>query len=387
MIKHLFDLSFNGDFNKTAKETGIIIYGAGREGNRLVWQLTGRSCARYNFDISKLLDGIAIYCIADADKEKQGASICKIPVVAPEALSCYDRKTPIIITALDWIPSIMRSLEAMGFENFFGIDAPANDIANQVEKMSKSIRNADELEKNRSEIDAARKLFSEEKSLRVFDARLKRLFEWEIEPLMREFDNNEEQYFPKDIIQLGENEVFVDCGVFDGGSSLSFARNAHDKYNGIYAFEPDETCIPLIKANTAKLANFELYNLGVSDKDSVAYYSGDNAGGGGHVITDNTDASISIKLNSLDNVLLSKPFHPTYIKMDIEGSEIDALNGSIGIIKRDKPRLAICVYHKSTDLWKIPLLINTILPEYHLYLRHHGGINFAKETVLYAIYS
>jgi hypothetical protein len=73
--------------------------------------------------------------------------------------------------------------------------------------------------------------------------------------------------------------------------------------------------------------------------------------------------------------------------MDIEGSEIDALNGSIGIIKRDKPRLAICVYHKLTDLWKIPLLINNILPEYHLYLRHHNGISYACETVLYAIYS
>jgi hypothetical protein len=231
-------------------------------------------------DISRLLDGITIHCIADADKEKQGTSIYKIPVVAPEALSRYDRKTPIIITALDWIPGIMRSLEVMGFENFFGIDAFVNNIANQVEKMSKPARNADELENNRSGIDAARKLFSEEKSLRVFDARLKWLFEGEIEPMMREFNNNEEEYFPKDIIQLGENEVFVDCGVFDGGTSLSFARNARDKYNGIYAFEPDETCIPLIKANTKRLANFELYNLGVSDKDSVAYYRGNNAGGG-----------------------------------------------------------------------------------------------------------
>ncbi|MDR3298815.1 MAG: hypothetical protein LBU43_02135 [Candidatus Accumulibacter sp.] len=284
MIKQLFDLSFNGDFNKTAKETGIVIYGAGVQGNNLVRQLTGGCRAVFGMDISRLLDGITIHCIVDADKEKQDTSICKIPVVAPEALSRYDRKTPIIITPLDWIPGIMCSLEAMGFENLFGINAFVNNIANQVEKISKPACNADELEKNRSEIDAARKLFSEEKSLRVFDARLKWLFEGEIEPLMWEFDNNEKQYFPKDIIQLGENEVFVDCGVFDGGSSRSFARNVRDKYHGIYAFEPDETCIPLIKANTAKLANFELYNLGVSDKDGVAYYSGNSTVGDGRVI-------------------------------------------------------------------------------------------------------
>lgn len=72
----------------------------------------------------------------------------------------------------------------------------------------------------------------------------------------------------------------------------------------------------------------------------------------------------------------------TFIKMDIEGSEIPALNGAKNIILRDKPKLAICIYHKPDDLWKIPLMLKDWVPEYRMHLRHYGRRYYG--TVLYA---
>jgi hypothetical protein len=72
----------------------------------------------------------------------------------------------------------------------------------------------------------------------------------------------------------------------------------------------------------------------------------------------------------------------TFIKMDIEGGEYNALVGAREIIREQKPKLAISVYHRDDDLIKIPLLIHEMLPEYRFYLRHHTPFNV--DTVLYA---
>lgn len=68
--------------------------------------------------------------------------------------------------------------------------------------------------------------------------------------------------------------------------------------------------------------------------------------------------------------------------MDIEGAEMDALRGMEKLMKRDRPKLAICVYHKPEDFWEIPLYIKSVVPEYTFILRHHS--HDASETVLYA---
>ena len=69
--------------------------------------------------------------------------------------------------------------------------------------------------------------------------------------------------------------------------------------------------------------------------------------------------------------------------MDIEGAEVNALLGAEENIKKQKPKLAICVYHKPEHLWKIPLYIKKIVPDYKLYIRHHTNQEY--ETVCYAV--
>lgn len=73
----------------------------------------------------------------------------------------------------------------------------------------------------------------------------------------------------------------------------------------------------------------------------------------------------------------------TYIKMDIEGSELMALYGAEEIIKKQRPKLAICVYHKPDHLWEIPFYLRNIVLDYKIFLRHHSTLDY--ETVCYAV--
>jgi hypothetical protein len=90
------------------------------------------------------------------------------------------------------------------------------------------------------------------------------------------------------------------------------------------------------------------------------------------------DGSLLVNADKIDNLCPDA----TFIKMDIEGSEMDALYGAKETIIRNKPKLAICIYHKPEHLYQIPLLIHEWVPEYKLYIRHHS--HYDSETVLYA---
>ncbi|HEL0742366.1 TPA: FkbM family methyltransferase [Streptococcus equi subsp. zooepidemicus] len=88
-----------------------------------------------------------------------------------------------------------------------------------------------------------------------------------------------------------------------------------------------------------------------------------------------------IKTIDLDSFLSEKDV--TLIKMDIEGSEYDALMGAKRMIIENMPKLAICIYHTECHLWDIPLLIKEFVPEYKLYIRHYGENYW--DTICYAV--
>ena len=100
--------------------------------------------------------------------------------------------------------------------------------------------------------------------------------------------------------------------------------------------------------------------------------------GAGSQLTENGD--LHVQVLALDDVLPN--FHPTMIKLDIEGAEPDALRGGRQTIRQEMPDLAVCVYHSPAHLWEIPQLIREMFPTYCLSLRSHRFNGF--DTVLYA---
>lgn len=187
------------------------------------------------------------------------------------------------------------------------------------------------------------------------------------------------EYFDETVWTGRENEIFVDAGAYNLGTSYDFTRYAKS-YEQIYAFEPDLKNIELCEDNQKRygLKNLKLYRAGLWDKDGTLKFSrgGDNGTG-----TAVSDAGVDeLEVRSLDSVLNGDPC--TFIKMDIEGSELMALKGAEKTIRRCRPRLAICLYHKPMDIIDIPLYIKELVPEYKIKIRHYS--TWFYDTVLYA---
>lgn len=195
---------------------------------------------------------------------------------------------------------------------------------------------------------------------------------------VNECDNNQ-QYFEDKLMIPGNDEVFIDAGVYDGGSSLRFARWCNGNYKKIIGFEPSKENLLLCSQSEefSKLKNLTIYNKGLWDKEETLKFA----------IANGTDSSISdsgtemVETVALDGILKGEP--ATFIKMDIEGAELKALQGARETILRYKPRLAVCIYHKPEDLIELPAYIHELVPEYKFYLRHYS--TYSQETVLYAI--
>ncbi len=178
-----------------------------------------------------------------------------------------------------------------------------------------------------------------------------------------------EIYFPDDLLQLSAKESFVDCGAFDGDTIESFLRRQGEKFASINAFEPDPT-------NFAKLAAYR-GQLPGSTRDKISVHACAVGARSEKVRFDatGTEASVMGVGNlELDCVALDKVpavARATWLKMDIEGAEPQALLGARNLIKGNTPLLAVCVYHKQEHVWEIPLIASEISPGYASHLRPH----------------
>lgn len=184
-------------------------------------------------------------------------------------------------------------------------------------------------------------------------------------------------YFPEFIIRR-EDEHFVDAGAADGDTVREFLKH-WSKWRYITAFEPDLRNFE--KAERYVGDSIKLVNAALSDHNGVADFveTGDYSA---HISV-NKELRISSRtvVLPLDSWNFDPP--PTYIKMDIEGSEPAALWGARRILKEHKPVLAICAYHESSHFWEIPLLLYALQPEYRLYFRRYAQGSF--EIVWYAV--
>ena len=151
-------------------------------------------------------------------------------------------------------------------------------------------------------------------------------------------------------------------------------------YKRIYAWEPDKVNLQELKKNVARYERTTVVPCGMwSEKTELTFIA--DASMASKIVEDGGQNVQKVPVDSIDNVCSGDKV--TLIKMDVEGSELAALEGAVNVIKRDKPRLAICVYHKPEDMYEIPKWIKKTVPEYKLYLRQHEISEY--ETVLYAV--
>lgn len=194
----------------------------------------------------------------------------------------------------------------------------------------------------------------------------------------------EKQYFDSKLI-LGNNEVFVDCGAWIGDTIIDFAEETKSCFEKVYAFEGNGELFPVMNT-LLKLKQIrdkvEVYECAVASFNGELKFASNACTGGGRIATDEENAT-AVKAVKLDDVLANK--RVTFIKMDIEGAELEALKGAESLIKENKPKMAICVYHNNAkDLLNVPLYLMEKYPNYRFYIRHYDK-NTPSETVLYCI--
>lgn len=191
-----------------------------------------------------------------------------------------------------------------------------------------------------------------------------------------------DQYFPDDLFHLNENEIFVDCGAYDGDSLRMFFQKQPQFKGKLIAIEPDphnlqslQNSLALLPDNQQNCATIIPKALGAQRKIVRFEATGLPSAGIG------TAGTYEVESVPLDEML--EDICPTFIKMDIEGAELDALAGARRTIENNLPVLAISVYHRPDDLWHIPLLIRSFSSQYSFFLRPHNEEGW--DLVCYAV--
>jgi len=194
----------------------------------------------------------------------------------------------------------------------------------------------------------------------------------------------EEMYSLYPFFKYHEDEVFVDCGCLDGESSLQFIESINNiRASGdgipcvakIFAFEPYENFYKDCCEKLSHVPGATVINKGVWDKEETLRFVVNDLSGW---ISEKGD--VVINTCTLDEELAGEKV--TFIKMDIEGAEMNALKGAEKLIRANRPKLAICLYHKAEDILTIPEFILNLDLGYKLYIRHQAMNKY--QTILYA---
>jgi FkbM family methyltransferase len=190
-------------------------------------------------------------------------------------------------------------------------------------------------------------------------------------------------YFAPEMVRLSADEALVDCGAFDGDSIRMFLDRTSGAFSRIYAFEPDPRNRTLLESYLSTLPGparerIVVFPFGVADFNGAVSFDGSGTAGSRITTTGGSDV---VECRRLDDLLDGLPV--TIVKMDIEGAEPGALRGATATIRRTRPVLAVCAYHKCEHLWTLPVIMSATLPDYRIFLRRYA--EECWETVYYAV--
>lgn len=195
-------------------------------------------------------------------------------------------------------------------------------------------------------------------------------------------DPYEQRYLPDDVgFTLGDDEVFLDCGAFEGEDSILFASRTANRFGRICAFEPDLANYATLSENLRRhmaatgSCAIDTFPLGVADRNAHLRFSGE---GMMVALSDDASAGKGLFVARLDDMIEAA----SYIKLEVEGAEMAALNGAARLIREGRPKLAVAVYHRPDDFLTIPQRLAGLGQGYALRLRHH-----AYEAGLLCVYA
>jgi len=366
------DFPKNNDcINKLIGNKKIILYGAG-EG---FITFSVFVIERYNLKVTLILDR----------KYDYGSNNFGIKCISPDYYkpTLEEKNESVVIITVgksEYHKEICDCLKGMGFKNIiFSSDIYEYHLLCPTEELKE--RGYKFYHTNKKNILLCPSLFADALSRDIYLKIVKTHLQRKIVPIPNR--NPKEQYFPTDVnLQKGFSR-FINCGSYNG-DTIKNLLNLKKKIKALACFEPDpgnfKTLTDYLVQNKDKIAdNIIAFPCGVYSVEKQFKFSSGNEF---NSMISKEGASI-IQCVSIDHVIPS--FDPTFINMDIEGAELEALKGAEGTIVESKPDLAICVYHAPNHIWDIPLYLDGLRLGYQFYLRNYTS--FVSETILYATVS
>ncbi len=335
----------------------IVLYGAGYCGHEALSQLRNRN-----------LPVFAVCDDARVGQELDGFPITDISLVKPGS----DLK---IFVTSGFNEKMIQKLERLGLIDYY-VEADFGRFEPEKE-------NYDFFKNHQMEIESAYDLLEDDysKSLYVnlINYRISRDHNY-----MNGMRELSPQYYPDEpdlrfpINSPLKSHVFMDLGAYDGDSIRDFLTYVGGQYKQIIAVEASEKNYERLKDNCMGMHDVECINIGIADRKKEMRFSMSDAK---NSFTSSEGESV-LQVDSVDNILRGREV--SYIKMDIEGAEFEAIKGANKTIREYMPIMAISVYHLTEDLFRILLLIEEIIQgRYKFYLRHYSPTMI--ETILYAV--
>ncbi len=225
---------------------------------------------------------------------------------------------------------------------------------------------------NKAEFERARDLLADEQSRLVYDSVIKYKLSGDIRYLAECESGVDETH--KDILKADTFEYTADLGAYNGDTAREIAEYS-PILKGIYAFEPDQRNFRKLSEYAATEERFKVlpFNLAAWNKAETLTFGAEgnrNSGVGQALVNGKTAKFTEAAADSLDNIVAeSDAPRIDYVKFDVEGAEKEALEGCYKTIERFSPALLISVYHRSEDIFALPLQLAERFPDYKLYLR------------------
>ncbi len=347
-VKDILDNATWSNFLKEIEHKKLFLFGAGGGCKHFLDYI----CE----DVHKKIIGII-----DCNIEKQGRAVEGIKVMDYTSLLEEHPEDVVVCVTSTYMNEILQQLMRDGFDNVF-FWAMFNQ---NVSMWLKAIE-----DKNMPYISELESILEDDHSRRTLESivhnRATQRKVWlEI--------NDHSGYFNTGVFNLNCKDVVVDGGAFIGDTIEEIEGITADAK--IYAFEPDPDNYRIMKERYGDNERIKMFQAGLWSSTKRLSFSG-NSGLASSICE---DGNTSINVVSLDDTISSRV---DLIKMDIEGAELEALKGAQKIITKYTPKLAICIYHRQDDLWKIPLYIKKLVPKYHIYIRHQS--DYSYDTVMYA---
>ncbi len=348
---------------------GLVLYGAGGVGRLALEALMRR--------------GLAPLAYSDGDSKRWGSEVAGVPVLPPAvAAERFGAKAAFVVTIWNRSHRFEETravLAAIGCRCVVSCAALfyqypegclpyyAMDLPHRLVREATNIRKAFSL-------------WNDEESRREFLNELRWRMDLDFSGILPR--PAAEQYFAVDLFRLGREEVFIDCGAYDGDTLKPFLALTGGCFQRVIAYEPDPRNHGRLKSYRNELpakiaAKIDIQRAAVGARREILRF---NADGLESSALDPAGGKV-VESRPLDDWLGA--IRPTYIKMDIEGAELDALQGGERLIRESSPTLAVCVYHRPSHFWEIPLWLAALPCGYRLYLRRYAEVPW--DLVCYAV--